>query len=528
MGAKSPEGVLARRGPVLSSELVRALQQGGASAAAARKKVARAVGSGSVHRLARLNFPHNQGFLYLPSQYRSARFWTALIKALGVSHSAYGLVVSSLALRGGVSPLGHFDVLSGSPLALRGHLASKVVLDNLLAIGLLDQETDPSLGDVVKFTNSVPLTTFPRPTIRARLIAEDVMLLAVQEWLRRTGIASYNRIVLRPALAAGPGPEFGHFRWDLTAPSYIHPLASRARTGPTPGFVVADVALGEEVSEAQAAHFMRKLELLRAQRRVRPALTLLIASHFSQDALRVGRAAGALFVTPGALLGKDVAAALDSLISVLSNAAQVAAANPAKVDLLMTQLGKIEGAATNLRGPLFELIVGMCVREHEGTSIDMGVKAVDPRTRESADIDVLRVKGHTEVWAYECKGREPHGVVTLGQVEDWLTRQVPRIDAWFRSQDRFSGYQLGVAFWSSGHFEPEALVRLKQASANTQRYRISWKDGDAVYAYAEEARHAHAKKLLTEHFRNHPLSRHFREASPGTMAASGTGSPVSP
>jgi hypothetical protein len=115
----------------------------------------------------------------------------------------------------------------------------------------------------------------------------------------------------------------------------------------------------------------------------------------------------------------------------------------------------------------------MCVRDHEGTSIDMGVQAIDPSPRGSADIDVLRVQGRTEVWAYECKGREPHGVVTLGQVEDWLDRQVPRIDAWFRNQERFSGYRLGVAFWTSGRFAPEALVRLEQSSANTKRYTIA-------------------------------------------------------
>jgi hypothetical protein len=320
MGAKSPEGVLARRGPMLSSEMVRALQKGGASAAAARKKVGRAVSTGSVYRLARLNFPHNQSFLYLPSQYRNEKYWTALLRALSDSRSAYGLVVSSLAVRGGLSPLAHFHTLSGSPTALRGHLSSTVVLDNLLTIGLIDREIDSSLGEVVQFAHAVPLTSLPRPAIRARRIAEDVMLLAMQDWLRRNGLASHNRIMLRPPLAVGAGPEFGHFHWDLTAPSYIHPLATRRRTGPNPGFVVADIVLGDEVSPAQVTYFLRKCELLQAQRRVRPALAILVASRFSPEALRLGRSAGALFTTPGALLGKEIAAALESLISVLTNA----------------------------------------------------------------------------------------------------------------------------------------------------------------------------------------------------------------
>lgn len=512
MGAKSPEGVLARRGPVLSSELIRALQQGGISADAARKKVGRAVAGGSVHRLAKLNFPHNQGLLYLPNQYRTEKYWSALLDALAKSRSAYGHAVSSLSAHGGKIPLSQFHVISGSPTALRGHISSVRLLENLLTIDLLERELDPALGDTVKFGRSVPLVTLPRSTIRARLIAEDVMLSAMQDWLRKNGLASYNRIDVRPPLGSEVGPEFGHFHWDLTAPTHLHPLARRRRAGTTPGFVVADVVLGDEITDSQVGYFLRKFELLQAQRRLRPALAMMIGTRFSPEALRHGRSAGALFTTPGALLGKEVALAIESLIMVLANAAEMASANPGRIDELMSQLGKIEGAASNLRGPLFELIVGMCVRDYEGTSIDMGIKAIDPDSHQSADIDVLRVKGNVEVWAYECKGREPHGVVSVEQVQDWLNRQVPRIVAWIRNQDRFTGYRVGVEFWTSGRFSPEALGELQQARERTRRYTISWKDGDAVYAYADEARHAHAKKLLNEHFRNHPLSRHFRES----------------
>jgi len=63
---------------------------------------------------------------------------------------------------------------------------------------------------------------------------------------------------------------------------------------------------------------------------------------------------------------------------------------------LFSTLGRIEGAAANLRGALFEMIVGFLVREREGNTIDIGERVSDPGTGRSAEMDVRRIKEDQE------------------------------------------------------------------------------------------------------------------------------------
>jgi hypothetical protein len=361
--------------------------------------------------------------------------------------------------------------------------------------------------EFVGFTHRMGESTLPHSVVRARLMAEDVLLLAVRDWLRNLGFASYDSVKVRPRTASGIPPDVAHLQWDLSAPSYMRPLTTRTSGGVKPGFIVADTVLVSDVSEPQARYFLNKCALAWLQRNSRPMLPFFIAERFTKDALRAGRGKGAVFCTPSDLLGEEVAQALSALVGVLANAASVASSDPGKIDRLVTTLTRIEGAANTLRGPLFEMIVGMCVREHEGTSIDMGLRVLDPDTGEGAEVDVLRVKGREEVWAYECKGRLPPSEISLGEVKDWLERQVPRINSWIRAQQRFSGCRVGFSFWTSSRLAQDARTLLESAAAATRKYQIGWKEGEDVYRYAKEARSQYATKLLDEHFRKHPLAQ---------------------
>jgi hypothetical protein len=80
---------------------------------------------------------------------------------------------------------------------------------------------------------------------------------------------------------------------------------------------------------------------------------------------------------------------------------------------LFDKLSSIEGAASNLRGALFEMLVGHCVQKCEDGLIDIGKRLVDKATGKEADVDVFRVKEHREVWCYECKGHQPTEIVGL-------------------------------------------------------------------------------------------------------------------
>ena len=93
-------------------------------------------------------------------------------------------------------------------------------------------------------------------------------------------------------------------------------------------------------------------------RDVRPFLPMFIADGFPPEARRACRAEGIMATTAEILFGRDVGRALGDLMQTLTRSAAAAASDPKRLESLFSRLGAVEGAATNLRGALFELIVG--------------------------------------------------------------------------------------------------------------------------------------------------------------------------
>jgi hypothetical protein len=220
------------------------------------------------------------------------------------------------------------------------------------------------------------------------------------------------------------------------------------------------------------------------------------------------------------LFGDDVARALGDLLQTLTNAAAVAATDPERLQNIFDRLMPIEGAAANLRGALFELIVGHLVKELVGGSIDIGISVVDPDTGGSAEIDVRLVK-QRELSFYECKGYQPSSQVDKDEIEDWLKRRVPRIAGHHRSENRFRGSSMTFEFWTCGTFSVEALDMLSEAAARTKKYQIAWKDGQAVRKFARRMTAPGIVKILNEHYFSHPLGEARRPSGARRADSSG-------
>jgi hypothetical protein len=338
------------------------------------------------------------------------------------------------------------------------------------------------------------------------LLTEKILLLAVKDWARKLGVASYDKVAIRGDQSEPP--RVGTFAWDLAGPSYLRPLMRRENDGkPKPGFVVCDALVGEQVQEGAVAAFVRKCRAMSALRRVSPLLPILMADRFSREALRTGRSNGIMMASPASLFGREVAEGLGALLETLTKAAAVAVKRPEVIGELFDKLGAIEGAALNLRGALFELLVGHCVVKNDDGSIDIGKDVVDTRTGERAEIDIFRVKEHREVWVYECKGHQPSEIVGLEAVEKWVTERVARIYRILCEEPRFSGSEFHFEYWACGSFDAEATAFLTQAAERTKKYAIGWKDGPAVRAYAAKVKPKAILKMFDQHFFNHPIAR---------------------
>lgn len=469
------------------------------SDAAARKQISRA--KYPVMRFPIRLLPKKEAFLYIEDDRNSDRFWAALLSDLRASGSVYGLALDGLLARGGIAQRSSFSVVSGSPVAQAKQVPLAGVIDNLENARLIRRDDVGELGECLMLHPDA----FDFPDIhafRARALAEGVLMDALREWARRLGLASYDAITIREGNDA---PRFSTFFWDLCGPSYLLPLVSIKKGKRTPGFFVADVFCGCTLSLANIQYFLRKVRVLRSMQRVRPFMPVLLADGYDKDALLAGKSVGVVMATTRNLFGDSIAAALSSLLDTLTRSAAIAAKNPDKVFELLSSLSAIEGAAGNLRGALFEMIVGYLVCDVEGHSIDIGEIIYDPKTGKQAEIDVRRLKGRQECWSYECRARQPNHTIGMEEVKTWLIR-VDRIHRFHRAQERFQGCTFGFELWTTGGFDSEALALLKREKDQRRKIKLGWRDGPSVRHYAKRAQRTAVLQSLDEHYFSHPLS----------------------
>jgi hypothetical protein len=491
--------ILLDKGPSLSSDVAAGLRQEGKSAEAARQIVSRL--PSEVRVLHGLPFPKRARFLYLDQHFPTDLYWEALTRAIDTANPAYSAALAGVRSRGGVVRLKDFDTVAGAPVKQKGQVSGSTVLDRLGSVKLLSKIHIEGIGECVALegegTDSLSLGK-----MRARLLTENVLLDAIRSWSGKMNLASPKVTRIRDD---SPAPQFATCRFDLCGPCYLRPVRRRIGDKLTPGFLVADVVAGSELGKSAAAAFLRKCTLLGSLRKLPPFLPMLIADGFTAEALRDCRSAGVITTRPETLFGQDIARALGDLLQTLSNAAAVAAANPDRIEDLFRRLSTIEGSAGNLRGALFELIVGHMVRAVEGGSIDIGALVRSPKNGDRAEIDVRLVK-EKYLFTYECKGYQPSSVVQREEIEEWLTKRIPTINAAHQAEARFSDSILHHEFWTCGGFHPDATDMLQKAKAATKKYVIEWKDGTAVKEYAKQIKSPGIRKMLDEHYFKHPLA----------------------
>ncbi|MBN9510625.1 MAG: hypothetical protein J0I21_16130 [Alphaproteobacteria bacterium] len=494
------ESILLADGPALSSDIARKLVAQGCSADVARQRISRA--GPHVRRLKGLVFPRNARFLYHEKHEGTERYWTALARDIREASPAYGPALAALQARDGVVPLEQFAIISGSPIRQQGHVSSETVLQRLEAVHLVERGELQGVGPVVALRADGHLGSPNFQRLRARLVVEKMLLLALRDWARRLGVASYDKIEIRGE--TDRLPTFGTFNWDLCGPSYLVPIVRRERDGrPKPGFLVGDVIAGAAVDEHAVAAFIRKFSLSSYLKNLPPFMPVLVADGYTQAAFNLGRTHGIMLATPKNLFGRDLAIGLATLLETLSKAAAVAVAKPEVIGELFDKLSSIEGADRNLRGSLFELVVGHVVQARFGGSID--INHLLRYDTFKAELDVRRVVAG-EVWIYECKGYQPDHLIDAPEVETWLTEKVPGIYRTTKAEDRFNSSTVHFEFWTSGGFTDAAIAALEAARDRTKRYVIGWKDGREVRSELAKLSSSGMTAMFDQHFLKHPIA----------------------
>ena len=496
------EKALNEVGPARTGRLVAILSQSlNISPEAARQRLSRA--RTPIERYPGLLLPKREAFFYLRSQRNTERYWDHLLRDLRERGSIYGYAIDGLDARGGIVPVDEFAVVSGAPIALRKQVPAEGVAEKLVDLGVMEKEEIGSLGDCFvanPFAVSEPLEI---NHIRARRVAESVVLDGLRQWARKNGIGSYNKISIRgehqPLMV-------GQFKWDLTGPSYLLPLRRFSRRSIQPGFIVADVFAEGQLDVPHIQYFIRKAQLYQKTSNSGALFPILMATSFTGAAMTMGHNVGLMLTTPENLFGRRVAEALADLVSTLKNAASIASVDGERLYKMLDVLSQIEGRAGNMRGILFELIAAHLAKLHIGGGIEFGILHTHRKTGKMADLDVVCVTGHSTVHVIECKGKSPGGTVSLGEVTDWL-HKLPIVQDYVASREHLRERDQTYAFWTTGSFDLDALNKLESEQNNRTKRRIAWEDGKALRKIAAKLKLKIIGKALDEHFVKHPMAK---------------------
>ena len=471
------------------------------SPAAARQRLSRA--RTPIERYPGRLLPKREAFFYLRSQRNTERYWDNLLRDLRETGSIYACAIDGLDARGGIVPVDEFAVVSGAPIALKKQVPAEGVAERLVDLGVMRKEKLGSLGRSFVANSDAVSPPLDINHIRARRVAEGVMLDGLRQWARKNGIGSYNRIAIR---GESQPLMVGQFKWDLTGPSYLFPLRRVRRRVIQPGFVVADVFSEGQLDVPHIQYFIRKAQLYQKTSNSGALFPILMATSFTGDAITTGHKAGLMLTTPETLFGRRIAEALADLVSTLKNAAAIASVDGERLYKLLDRLSEIEGRAGNMRGILFELIAAHLAKRHIGGNIDFGVLHKHRKTGEMADLDVVCVTDRNTIQVIECKGKSPGGTVSLGEVTDWL-RKLPIIQDYAASQDHLRERDQTYAFWTTGRFTLDALNRLEIEQRNRTKRKIAWEDGEALRKIAAKLKLKIIGKALDVHYVKHPLAK---------------------
>lgn len=493
---------LLAQGPQLSGEVAEGLAERlGITPTAARKKIER---RGNGVSALPLNFPRRAKFLYASAHYESRRFWDRLAAALVESNGAYARAIWALSARGGVIPMAHFASAAATSSGTR-QISTDDVWKRLVDIGLFQTIEVPGLGPSLAFAKGDPYLDELLPAIRARLIAETVLLQSVQEWAAKLGFGSFHSFKLRSS-QAGMAPDVANFEWDLSAPSYLGPLATWTGSDrPKPGFVVLDVLLKDEVGWNDIRPFIHKCTSIRQLRGVGRCLQFFVAQRYTKEALNAIRREGIVPATPESLFGTDVARALMELSGTLTQAA-TQAVEPQKFAELFEKLGKVEGAAGTLRGALFEFVVADVIRNTvAGADITMN-KIYRQGGKDVAEVDVRAIVKDQKIRFIECKGLLPGRQLPDAEVDAWLTKRIPFVRSQTLENSEWKNLRLHFELWLTGELSPAAQEQIAtlKAAVDPRRYTIEVLLASDIEEVVKPL--PALRKLVTQHFLRHPLA----------------------
>lgn len=471
------QNILQNKGPMLSNDLSKTLEKS--------EKIPYNTASQRVARDKQIlkikgYFVSNLSLCYLSTHIENGVLFDALNKAMFENGRKYWYTLNALKLHGGIINQRFLECYTNYPVkALKGHLPFQKIMQKFVASDILNFN-----GEYYIFSPKLVKTNINSITYKTIEVIKENILTDFNSITKNIGLISYH--------TGEKFGEFGKFRWAFKGVSNITGLMQKDK----PGFILADIIIGTSIYETDVLFFIEKLKHIQSFKNASRTIPFLIVDDLSKEALIILKQHGIAVGLLNELFGQKYADTLKELVAVLNNAGASLKSNPEKYLDLIKELKKYnEGLANNIKGALFEFVVGHIHSTNSNNSIDLGREILENNARH--EIDVLANYPDRIVLA-ECKAK--NSKVDLKTVDKWLGIKIPAFKSWIEKQETWKKKTIEFEFWSTGGFTDEAVLKLDHVVENSTKYKVSYFDAKDIRNKALSMKNKKLKEALDDFF----------------------------
>ncbi|PKD21810.1 hypothetical protein APR41_02185 [Salegentibacter salinarum] len=477
------EKYVKERGGILSGELARYIEKKqGISNDAARKRVQRL--KSPIHKISGL-FSDNKVFIYHSDNYQTRDYFDDLVKAFKTDGKRCYSIINGLKYHHGLVPVDELANYSMSPVNLvKGHMKFSSVIELMKKHNLIHETRNGEFG------LNISIAEHLSPNIRyikGVQLSKSLVIQQFETWSKNIGLVSFKK--------SKNNNVVGNFQFAFTAPTYIDGLVGYIGKTKKPGFLVADILIGNITNEDTVSFFLKKIASIKASNPTLKLLPVLLVDGITAEGLNSLKSRGVLVASIKELFGKDYSDLLKNLINTVTNAGAILKTEPEKYLQLMKKLTKlIDGKTNNLRGDLFELAVGFYFSKYS-QSLDIGKRIPVTDSNRTREIDVL-AKSENEICIIECKGY--NYPVDIGFVEIYLSEKIKEIRGWLAIAHPEQRHRFEI--WSTGGFTKEAIVLLEATKKKVRKFDFDYLDQNDIKEKANKLNSEKFKEILRDYY----------------------------
>jgi hypothetical protein len=425
-------------------------------------------------------YSSQQSFCYLDKHLKENHFFDVLLNSMFKHGRKYWYCLNAIKINGGILNKKYLECLTNYPIQpLSSHIPFDKVMQNFIKNGILI--FDANYYMVAPRLNQKHIGLSHYKTIE--LIKEDI-LKNFHTLTKNIGLISFK--------TGEVFSEFGKFKWSFKGLCTLNGL----KVNETFGYLLADILFGHSIRKDDIKFFLEKIKTIQSFKNASKIFPILIVDDLNPQALNLLKKNGIIIGFVKELFGQKYADTLKELVNVLNNAGASLKKDPNKYLNLIAELKKYnEGLANNIKGALFEFVIGHIHSLDSNSSIDIGREIFSENGKH--EIDVLAIYNDKIVFA-ECKATKSQ--IDEQTIDKWKGRKIPAFREWAKKQDIWKDKKLEFEYWSISGFDQNAQIILNNLIKTSSQIKVSYYSGNDLRLKTLKMKNRKLKEAVDNYF----------------------------